>query len=256
MDNKNQGATQQEKDFLFTKNIHCPVCGGVFGTRVVKSGSLRRMEPDFDLRPRFRNIDTLKYEAYSCPHCGYSAMSRYFEGLSKWQIELIKENVCSNFRSVDSQVAETIDYQTAINRYKLALYNTDVKRGKLSEQAYTCLKISWLYRSMAEEMPEGTAEEKAQKAEILNTQEAFYKKAFEAFQKVISTEEFPICGMDTYTMDYLLAALACHFKEYAYASKAVSNILSSQTADRRMKDKALDVKEMIVEGMKKESEQS
>lgn len=255
MENNNQGTTQQEKDFLFTKNICCPVCKGIFGTRVVKSGSLRRLEPDFDLRPRFRNIDTLKYEAYSCPHCGYSAMARYFDGLVKWQIERIKEKVCSNFKPADSQVLETVDYQTAINRYKLALYNADVKQGKLSEQAYTCLKISWLYRSVAEEMPEGTAEEKAKKEEILKTQEAFYKKAFEAFQKVISTEEFPICGMDSYTMDYLLAAMACHFKEYSYASKAVSNILASRTVDRRMKDKALDLKEVIVKGLKEESEE-
>ena len=246
---------QQEKDFLFTKRMNCPVCGEIFGNRVVKSGSLRRLEPDFDLRPRFRSIDALKYEVYSCPHCGYSAMSRYFEGLVKWQIELIKENVCKNFRSVGDQITETIDYETAANRYKLALYNADVKRGPLSEKAYTCLKISWLYRSMAEEMPEGTAEEKARKKEIIDAQESFYKKAFEAFQKVISTEDFPICGMDSYTMDYLLAAMACHFKEYSYASKAVSNILSSRTVDRRMKDKALDLKSVIVEGLKKESEQ-
>ena len=58
-----------------------------------------------------------------------------------------------------------------------------------------------------------------------------------------------------HAMDYLLAALACHFKEYAYASKAVSNILASRTVDRRMKDKALDLKEMIVKGNKEESEQ-
>lgn len=255
MSNLNQETNQQEKDFLFTKRISCPVCGKIFGSRVVKSGSLRRLEPDFDLRPRFRFIDALKYEVYSCPQCGYSAMSRYFENLTKVQIQLIKENVSANFRPVSDQVPETIDYQTAANRYKLALYNSDVKKGKLSEKAYTCLKISWLYRSMAEEMPEGTAEEKAKKEEIIKTQESFYKKAFEAFQKVIATEDFPICGMDSYTMDYLLATLACHFKEYSYASKAVSNILGSQTVDRRMKDKALDLKEVIVEGIKKESEQ-
>lgn len=246
---------QQEKDFLFTKPRKCPVCGEIFGTRIVKSGSLRRLEPDFDLRPRFRHIDTLKYEVYSCPYCGYSAMSRYFEGVVKWQIQLIKENVCKNFRPVTDQLTETIDYETAIKRYKLALYNADVKKGPLSEKAYTCLKISWLYRSMAEEMPEGTAEEKARKKEIVDVQESFYKRAFEAFQKVITTEDFPICGMDSYTMDYLLAALACHLKEYSYASKAVSNILGSRTVDRRMKDKALDLKEVIVKGIKEESEQ-
>ena len=57
--------------------------------------------------------------------------------------------------------------------------------------------------------------------------------------------------MDSYTLDYLMACLACHFKEYYFASKAISNILSSQTVDRRMKDKALDLKYEILEGIKK-----
>lgn len=255
MDNNNQQTMQQEKDFLFVKHLKCPVCGEIFGSLAVKSGKLRRLEPDFDLRPRFRFIDALKYEVHVCPHCGYAAMSRYFENLTKAQIKMVKEKVCSNFKPVGDQLPETFDYETAVRRYKLALYNADVKRGKLSEKAYTCLKLSWLYRSMAEEMPEETAEEQAKKAEIINTQEAFYKKAYEAFQKVIATEVFPICGMDCYTMDYLIAALACHFKEYAYASKAISNILGSQTADRRMKNKALDIKTVILEGIKKESEE-
>ncbi len=54
-------------------------------------------------------------------------------------------------------------------------------------------------------------------------------------------------------MDYLLACLATHFKDYSYASKAVSNILSSQVADRRIKDKALDLKTTIVEAIRKET---
>ncbi|MFR8428491.1 MAG: DUF2225 domain-containing protein [Roseburia inulinivorans] len=29
---------------------------------------------------------------------------------------------------------------------KLALFNTIVKKGKTSENTYSCLKLSWLYR--------------------------------------------------------------------------------------------------------------
>ena len=85
-------------------------------------------------------------------------------------------------------------------------------------------------------------------------EEDYYKKAYEGFQKALTTEDFPICGMDSLTMDYLLACIACHFKEYSFASKAVSNILGSQVADRRMKDKALDLKDIIVSAIKKEAE--
>ncbi len=245
---------EKETDFLFTKHIRCTVCGETFETRVIKSGSLRRLEPDFDLRPRFRYVDALKYEVYSCPHCGYSAMSRYFENLTKIQKDLIRENIGSRFQPASTKAPETIDYKTAILRFKLALHNSEVKRAKLSEKAYICLKIAWLYNSYMEELPENTEEERAQKSALKQTKDQFYQKAFEAFKETVATEDFPICGMDTHTMDYLLAALACHFKEYAFASKAVSNILTSQTADRRIKDKALDLKTKIVEGIKKENQ--
>ena len=240
-----------EADFLYNKHVTCTICDKTFETRVIRSAKLRRLQPDFDLRPRFRDIDTLKYDVYACPYCGYAAMRRYFEHLTKGQVQLVKEQVCSKFEPGLVEPAETIDYAEAITRYKRAMTCSEVKKAKGSEVAYTCLKISWLYRSVADEMPEGTDGEKAKKAEIRKVQEVYYKKAFDGFQAAVAGENFPICGMDSYTLDYLMACLACHFKEYYFASKAISNILSSQTVDRRMKDKALDLKYEILEGIKK-----
>lgn len=242
-----------EKDFLFQKKIRCAVCQEVFQEKAVRTARLRRQQPDFDLRPRFQDIDTIKYDVYSCPYCGYTALSRFFEPLAKGQVSLILENICMHFTPPEGEAPEIYDYDTALSRYEQALKCSEVKQAKTSELAYTCLKISWLCRSMGEAMPEGTAEEKAKKAELKQKEEAYYKKAYEGFQRALSTEEFPICGMDTLTMDYLLACIACHFKEYSFASRAVSNILGSQTADRRMKDKALDLKDIIVKALKEEA---
>ncbi len=211
------------------------------------------MQPDFDLRPRFENIDTLKYDVYACPLCGYAAISRSFEHLTKGQIQLVKDNICVNFVSSAGTDSDFYDYKTAISRYERALECAKVKRAKVSELAYTTLKLSWLYRSLADEMPETTDEEKAQKAKIRQIQEKYYREAYDGFQKALTEEDFPICGMDTFTMDYLLACLASHYKEYSFASKAVSNILSSQVADRRIKDKALDLKTIIVDAIRKEA---
>lgn len=240
-----------ETDFLYTKRVRCTICEKVFDVRMVKNARIKRLQPDFDLRPRFQYIDTLKYDVYSCPYCGYAAMSRYFEHLTKGQIDLVKENVCSKFTPTTLDVPDTYDYETAITRYKLALYNSIVKRAKTSEKAYTCLKIAWLYRSMGDEMQVKTEEDKAKKAECRENQENFYKEAFEGFKKAMTSEDFPMCGMDSFTMDYMMAGMACHFKEYSYASKSVSNILTSQVADRRIKDKALMLKEQIIQEIKK-----
>lgn len=242
---------QPESDFLLTKHIRCTVCEKVFDVKTVKNARVKRLQPDFDLRPRYQFIDTLKYDVYSCPYCGYAAMSRYFEHLTKGQIALIKEQICASYAPTMLNQPETYDYEMAISRYKLALYNSMVKHAKNSEKAYTCLKISWLYRSMADEMPESTEEEKAKKEEIRELQEEFYKEAFEGFQKAMAKEDFPMCGMDSHTMDYMLAAIACHFKEFSYASKSVSNIIMSHSADRRIKDRALELKEYIISEIRK-----
>ena len=133
-----------EDSFLLDKAIRCAVCDKVFKTKIIKNGRVKRMEPDLDLRPRFEYIDTLKYNVVSCPYCGYTALNRYFEHLSTGQRKLIKEQVSANFRADASADPIVLDYDMAIERYKLALFNTIAKKGKTSEKAYICLNIAWL----------------------------------------------------------------------------------------------------------------
>ncbi len=238
-----------EKDFLLEKHVKCAVCDKTFTARLVKSGRVKRLESDPDLRPRFMYIDTVKYDVMSCPHCGYTAMPRYFDHLSSTQLKLIKEQICANFTPSGKEEPETIDYDTAIGRYKLALYTAIVKRAKNSEKAYCCLKIAWLYRGKAESFePKDPVAENIIKT-CKEQEEIFYKQAYEGFMKAVSSEMFPICGMDQSTMDYLLAVMSGHFKRYDVASKCISNILASN-ASAKIKDKARDLKDQIVAELK------
>lgn len=235
-----------EESFLLDKTVRCTVCDKVFKVKAIKNGRAKRMEPDLDLRPRFQYIDTLKYDVASCPYCGYTAMNRYFEHLSSAQIKLIKENVCANFTSSGDAEPVILDYDQAIGRYRMALYNTMVKKGKTSEKAYTCLKIAWLYRGKAENLdPNDKASEEIRK-ECKEQEEVFYQQAFEGFTKAVSSELFPICGMDQNTLDYLLAVMASHFKKYDVSSKCISRVLGSSSASKKMKDRALELKEQII----------
>ena len=239
-----------EDSFLLDKAIRCAVCDKVFKTKIIKNGRVKRMEPDLDLRPRFEYIDTLKYNVVSCPYCGYTALNRYFEHLSTGQRKLIKEQVSANFRAEASADPIVLDYDMAIERYKLALFNTIVKKGKTSEKAYICLNIAWLYRGQAETIT-GTEEEAVKKkAECKEQEEAFYQQAFEGFMKAVSSEDFPMCGMDSCTVDYLLATMAYHYKKYDVASKCIARIQATASASKKMKDRAYDLKEKIVAEIK------
>ena len=218
---------------------------------MIKNGRVKRLESDKDLRPRHQYIDTLKYDICSCPHCGYTAMTRFFPHITSVQSKLIKENICSKFHAQIEPEPAVYDYDRALERYKLSLFNTIVKKGKTSEKAYTCLKIAWLYRGKAETLDATTEEGKAAIAECKKEEEAFYQQAYDGMLKAVSTEMFPICGMDQGTVDYLLATMSIHYKKYDVASKLLAGILASNTAGRQMKDKALNLKEEVVAELKK-----
>ena len=244
-----------EDAFLLDKSVRCVVCDKVFKAKLVKSGRIRRLESDADLRPRFQYIDTIKYDVCSCPNCGYTSMVRYFDHLSSAQIKLIKEQICANFTPSGKQEPDTYDYDTAIGRYKLALYTTMVKRGKASEKAYTCLKIAWLYRGKIEWLiREANNEDILQltaNIEFCKKEELkFYSRAYDGLIEARATESFPICGMDTNTYELLIAAIAYNLDRLDEASNLVTGILQSRTSNKGIKNRALDLKEMIMTRMK------
>lgn len=234
----------QEIDYIFEKRVQCPVCDRDFRSKTVKTGKPRLIGSDPDLRPKYSGVDSIKYDVIACPHCGYAALSRFFSYMTSSQAKLIKENVTRTFKGIIESNG-ILTYDDAINRYKLALLNTVVKKGKSSEKAYTCLKMAWLYRGMAENLDRSLPnaeklleEYKANELELTNN-------AFEGFMVSRTKEEYPICGMDEATYDYLLAILAQKLGQNDISLKLVSAIIVSRTANPKLKDKARDIRDQI-----------
>lgn len=235
-----------EKKFLLEKSIRCPVCDLVFKTKMVKTGRVKRLEPDFDLRPRFQYIDTNKYDVASCPKCGYTAMNRYFSHLSSGQIKMLDEGVRRKFKPTNLVDPDEYTYDEAIERYKLALYNTLVKKGKASEKAFECLKISWLYRGKVEELMASSDTDAKEMEETQKEEMLYYTQAYDGFLKAIASETFPMCGMEESTINLLVGSMASRLKKYDVASRFVSLVLTSHAAGRSAKERAMDLKEEII----------
>lgn len=242
-----------EEDFLFDKNVECVVCGKKFLNRSVRASKIRRIGADDDLRPRYKGCDVLKYDVCSCPYCGYTAMNRYFEGITTGQARLVRETVSSKFQPTTLRITGAISYDMAIDRYKLALYNSMVKKAKVSERAYTCLKIAWLCRGKAEELVmEMGRDPKSQGVLICKKEErSFYEQAYEGLLKAVSSESFPMCGMDNNTMDYLLAQMSFSLGKYEMTSRLLARLLGSN-ASSHVKDKALDLKQELIAKLKQQ----
>lgn len=234
-----------EADMVFEKTVNCVVCGKAFKSLTVKSGKARIIARDKDLRPIFDGFEASKYDVISCPYCGFSALTRYFTPLATVQKKLVLEKISSHVKPFDVHNTK-IDYEEALSRYELALANSVVKMSKLSERAYTCLKIGWLFRGYAVEMKEAQVADDSVITELEKKEDAFLKKAYEGLTKAVLEEEFPMCGMDEYTVDYILAALAMRFGDDSVAKKLVSEILVSKSASAGIKDKARDLKEELI----------
>lgn len=234
-----------ESEMVFEKTVNCVVCGKAFKSLTVKSGKARIIARDMDLRPVFENFEASKYDVISCPYCGFSALTRYFTPLASVQKKLVLEKISSQVKPFDGHKS-TVDYEEAISRYELALINSVVKMSKLSERAYTCLKIGWLLRSQAEDMKNDLMADSGLVADIQRREEEFLRKAYEGLSKAVQEEDFPMCGMDEYTVDYILAALAMRFGDENIAKKLVAEILVSKTASAGIKDKARDLKEELL----------
>lgn len=235
----------KEIDFLLDKSMVCPLCETSFKTRAIKASRAKLLKTEMDLRPVYLGVDVTKYDVVMCPQCGYTALTRYFPTIVSVQGKKIKETITPKFKAKNEYNA-TFSYDQALERYQLALVNAIVKGAKPSEKAFICLKASWICQGAAEEVGKDNP-----KYDVYVSKEAEYvKNAYDGFVKATAEEPFPICGMDETTVNYLLAALAYKTDHLDVASKMISMILTSNIASERVKDKARNLKEMVMKKLK------
>ena len=241
---------EQEAACLFPKSYTCPVCDEQFKSLSVRSSKLYSQGMDEDLRPRFRWVDPIKYEVVVCPVCGYGALSRYYDVM----IPAWRKMLASGMPSFSSDRCflggNRLSYDESLKLYDIACRCNELAPFKESRKAYTYLKRAWVVRGKLhaeqEFMP---AEDK----DLLKKEEQKYLKlAYDGFITAMSTEDFPIAGMDEDTLMYLTGALANRLGKYSDAMYMLSRLMASRTVNPRVKDKAFDLKEIVSERLKEQ----
>lgn len=232
----------KEQDYLFLKSHQCPICDNEFKALAVRAGKVRSIGQDEDLRPLYRDIDPLKYDAIVCPKCGYAALNRYFNTIMPIQRKRIKENILPNFKGMDVS-NDLYDYDETILRYKMVLMSDVIGDVKKSRKAYTCLKYAWILRGKIEK--EGPKMEPEECEQLQKDEKECLQNAFEGYMQAFSTESFPMSGMDETTLAYLNAELAFKLEKYREALQLLSVVLGKKSISSRIKDKALDLKDRI-----------
>lgn len=219
----------REEEYLYDKNVTCPVCNSKFKARVVKANAARVEGKDKDLCIRYKGINPYFYDVWLCNVCGYASMKVDFEKIKEVEKERVLSEISNKWRG--KNYPDVYDANIAIERYKISLLNYTVMGSKASKKALNCLKIAWMYRLL-----EDTKNEKL-----------FLEQALLGFKDAYFNEDFPIYSMDKYTIMYLIGELHRRLGNYSEALKQFGEVITSQGASRKVKDLAYDQKELIRE---------
>lgn len=235
----------EEKEYIFNKKYSCPVCDTDFEVPTLKTAKARMVGQDYDLRPKFAEIEPLKYDVICCPRCRFAVLTKCYKPLVTMQ----KRNVCDSFELKAQEVPKqkedlTYSYDDAIELYKIALMCSKVLNLYNGEKAYICLHMAWLLRSKRDYCEEHESSANTIEA-IKQDEQRLLSVALDGFQKARSKESFPIVGMDESVVDYLIAALAVETRKTNIAKRYISELLLSKKASQRIKDKARMLKDLI-----------
>jgi hypothetical protein len=218
--------------FIYEKKYDCPCCEKEFLNYTVRASRAKFVRAESDLRNHFAPFDPLYYDALICTHCGHAAMTAFMGHVTEAQGAHVKDEITKRFKPKDYPIAYTPEI--AIERMKLALYTAVVKNVKISQQANICLKICWVYRDAGDKEHEMM----------------FAKKALDGFVKALEKEDPPIAGMEPDLVMYLVGDLFRRTGNSSEALKWLSRVISSHGVKKSIKDKALEVKQLIDEAKK------
>lgn len=215
--------------YLYSKSFTCPVCQKEFGSCTVRRSKLRQVGIDRDFRTRYKDIDPNLYDVVICSHCGYGALSNYFDRILSKQADWVKEQITPGYKHVEYDLPmKPID---ALARYKHAVACAQATKAKASVKSIIFLKMAWVCRSVGDVKNE---------LAMINLSYTNLKEAF-------TTESFPLGNMDEHTAKYMLAEMARRLGDFDEASRMIGSILVSRTVSSSIKDKAQDMKDLIRE---------
>ena len=254
MGGNNEKKTVSESDLIFDKKCKCAACNADFTYKQVRTGKARFIGTDDDLRPRYSNIDTVKYDVIMCPVCGYSAVSREFDIVSDSQRIHLNEVIGSKFAGIDMSNKPFYTYDDAIVRYKMALLTAINKLpAKLSECSFLCLKLSWLYEGRLEQILDGRdknelSDEDFSKYIVYEQGLLQYREeAYKGFSEALIKEYPPLCGMDEESIEFLIGVLAMNCGDYDEALNYLAKVAVSKKVNPKVKEKARDMMDLCKE---------
>ncbi|MCX7749714.1 MAG: DUF2225 domain-containing protein [Clostridia bacterium] len=219
---------------LYNKAIQCPVCQKQIEITKLKASACKVASRDTDFCVYYQDLNPMFYEVWVCEFCGYAALSEKFEEIRESDAGTIKDQISTRWNKRGFAGERNIDH--AIEAFKLALFNLQVRKAKPNEFARVCLRIAWLYRIKKDE----------KEKDFLNFALKYYRETYEK-------ENLPIEKLDEFTCMYIIGELNRRVGDYEEAVKWFSRLIGSQEARKNasLMDSAREQFRLVKEQMEK-----
>lgn len=225
--NKQENELEKQLSSLYAKEVVCPICGHTFKAKAVKTSSYRVVKKDSDFFIRYDIINPYFYDVWLCNFCGYTNTKADYYKIKEFQKPAITSKITPKWHG--RNYPEVYDVNVAIERYKLALFNSCIYGADSSKKAMNCLKIAWMYRLLDDNENEST----------------FINQAIEGFNDAYMNEHPPIYGMDNATLMYLIGELYRRVGDDDNSLIWFSRLITSQGVDQKIKEMARNQKDLI-----------
>ncbi|MGL4772693.1 MAG: DUF2225 domain-containing protein [Clostridium sp.] len=222
-------------EHVYDKKVICPICNNEFTTTTVKTKSPRRASQDSDFFIRYNVINPYLYDVWICNKCGYSSMKSDFEKIKSYQKEKILMAITPKWSP--KKYPEELQVNHAIERYKLALINSNILERPASSSGMICLKIAWMYRLINDAVQE----------------KLFLERALNSFTEAYFYEDFPMYGLNRDSMTYLIGELNRRIENFDESLKWFSKTVTTIGFSQKIKEMARNSKDLIDESLKKKS---
>ena len=201
---------------LYNKEIVCPVCKKKIEVTKVRSKVSKVLTRDTDFCVYYEGINPLFYDVWVCENCGCAAQGDKFEEITPRDAKIILDNIAPKWNKRSFGGERTID--AALEAFKLALVNLQVRSAKTSELAKICIRIAWIYRIKkdAREMD-------------------FLKFALKFYDETYQRETFPVDKLDEFTCMYIIAELKRRTGDIEDSIKWFSRLIGNPEARKNPK---------------------
>ncbi|MBZ4684200.1 MAG: hypothetical protein JG768_1627 [Fusobacteriales bacterium] len=210
----------ENSEYLWTKEVICPICGTKFNAYNYKHKSQKLIKIETDFHEVYEKFDPIIYDIYVCPHCYFAAKPTEFNTLELKEIRALSKVT----RESKYNFSEPRDNDMGIESYELLLkcYKLYKKITK-AEYANIYIKIAWLYREKKDE----------------NNERKYLELALEEYEKRYKLGE-QIEGEDgELKLKYMIAELSNRLEHYEKAMKYFREILQEKKyKDEKLYEKA------------------